>query len=76
MNQRINVLLRNHLEQKTSYSINFPYLRRVFVFLRRLHRKYQNKSLNISRNKWEYKKYINVRHQSVLMRRLWNENKV
>jgi vancomycin resistance protein VanW len=72
MNQRIEKLLKRHVEQKTSYSINFPYLRGIFVFLRRLDRKYKNKSLNISRNKWEYKKYINVRHQSVLMRKLWN----
>jgi len=72
MNQRIKQLLKRHFEQKISYSINFPYLRWIFVFIRRIRRKYQNRSLNISRNKWEYKKYINVRHQSVLMRKLWN----
>jgi hypothetical protein len=70
MEPQIQKLLENHFSQKTSFSIQLPFMRGFFVFIRRLHRKYKNNSLNISRNKEEYKKYINVHHQSVLMRKL------
>lgn len=72
MEKQIQKLLESHFSQKTSFSIQLPFMRGFFVFLRRIHRKYKNKSLKISRSKEEYKKYINVRHQSVLMRKLWD----
>lgn len=72
MKQEIQKHLTDFFSEKTSYSIQMPYLRNVFVCIRRLRRKIQNTSKNIARNRktQEYKKYINVRHQSVLMRKL------
>lgn len=74
MENNIKKYVNNFFTTKTSYSIQMPYLRSVFVFVRRLRRKIQNHSKNIAkqRNTQEYKKFINIRHQSVLMRKLWD----
>lgn len=72
MQKRIEELVDNYFTQNISYSIRFPKLRFWFIWLRRLVRKIKNLAKKISRKKWEYKKFINVRHQSVLMRKLWN----
>lgn len=82
MRQKIIKLLNNYENQKISYSIKMPYFSWIFIFLRRFRQKIKNLNHNIARTKWDYKKYINIRHQSVLMRKLGDadmklqENKV
>ena len=68
--KRIKKILNNYETERKSFSMIFPFLMPFFVFLKRLHRKLQNKFEKIAKTKQEYKKFINVRHQSVLMRKL------
>lgn len=80
--EKIKNHLREHLNAKVSKSIKFPYLMPFFVFLRRTKRKIENFCKKIAKKKWEKLNFINVRHQSVLMRKLGDtdiklqENKV
>ncbi len=82
MRKRIIKLVKQFNNTKVSYSIQLPFLRGFFILVRRFRQVLKNKYYKIARKKWTYKKYINVRHQSVLMRKLWNvdmklqENKV
>jgi vancomycin resistance protein VanW len=82
MKKRIIQLLKNYDTQKLSYSIKIPLLRWFFIFVRRTKQKIDNLNYKLAKKKWDYKKYINVRHQSVLMRKLGDvdmklqENKV
>ncbi len=71
---RIKFLVNKFFQTKPSYSLQFPYMRIIFIFIRRTRKNIQNVSKNIAKNRDEnnYKKYINIRHQSVLMRKLWN----
>jgi len=72
MEQRIKNLIEQYFNEKTSYSIRFPFFRSYFIFLKRTFKKLQNRKLNLAKTKSDYKKYINVRHQSVLLRKLWD----
>ena len=82
MKKIIKKLVEKHNNTKLSYSIQLPYFRGLFIITRRFRQKIKNLKYKISKIKWNYKKYINVRHQSVLMRKLWDvdmklqENKV
>lgn len=64
--------IKSYENQKISFSIKYPYLMLLFVFWRRVFRKIKNKFIPIAMQKEAYKKYINVRNQSTLMRKLWN----
>ncbi|PZM85766.1 vancomycin resistance protein [Candidatus Gracilibacteria bacterium] len=68
--KRIKNFLNRYETERKSFSMIFPFLMSLFVFLRRLYRKLKNKFEKIAKTKQEYKKFINVRHQSVLMRKL------
>jgi len=70
--KRIKKILNNYERERKSFSMIFPFLMPFFVFLKRLNRKLKNKFEKIAKTKQEYKKFINVRHQSVLMRKLWD----
>lgn len=72
MKDKIILLTNEYFTQNISYSIKFPKLRFGFIFVRRILKKLKNIKKKIARQKWDYKKFINVRHQSVLMRKLWN----
>lgn len=69
---RIEKILEKNDKARKSFSMIFPFLMPFFVFVKRFLRKIKNKFEKISREKWEYKKFKNVKHQSLLMRKLWN----
>lgn len=70
--EKIKKYLNKKEIERKSFSMIFPFLMPFFVFLKRLNRKLKNKFEKIAKTKQEYKKFINVRHQSVLMRKLWD----
>jgi len=82
MKKRIKQLVNNYNNTKISYSIKMPYFRGIFISFRRVKQKVKNFRYKLAKEKGFYKKYINVRHQSVLKRKLWDvdmslqENKI
>lgn len=70
--KRIKKILENEQKERKSFSMIFPFLMPFFVFLKRFFRKVKNKFQKIAKTKQNFKKFKNVRHQSVLMRKLWN----
>ncbi len=71
--KRIQALLNQEEKQSTSRSIKYPKLMPLFVAIKRFQRKVQNLSLPLAKQiSKQNKKYINVRHQSLLMRKLWD----
>lgn len=72
MQNRIYELLEEYKNKKVSYSIKLPYLRIFFVCIKRMQRDISDISTRFAQHTWEKKEYIAVRHQSVLMRKLWD----
>lgn len=68
--QRIKQLLNQHKQQRISRAITYPQLRSAFIILKRIQKKRQDRNKDFACEKWSYLQYNNVRHQSLLMRRL------
>lgn len=67
----IKQLLETQKNTKPSRSMQFPFLMPLFVRVKQWIRKVQNLFEPIARQKSAFLPFINVRHQSVLLRKLW-----
>ena len=67
---RIRELLEFQSKQKLSWSMRFPFLRPLFVFVKRFLASFQYLKLKLAREYWSYLPFVAVRHQSLLMRKL------
>ncbi len=68
--EHIKTLLQEQKNIKTSRSMKFPLLMPFFVRIKQRIRRVENAFQPIAREKSDFLPYINVRHQSVLLRKL------
>ena len=68
--EHIKTLLQEQKNVKTSRSMKFPLLMPFFVRVKQWIRRVENAFQPIARGKSDFLPYINVKHQSVLLRKL------
>ncbi len=74
LKERLYELLQAQTSQKPCWSMRYPKLMPLFVELKKIARKLTNFFQPLAHNKSDFFPFINVRHQSLLLRKLWSSD--